>query len=559
MSRIIIKSLPKYITKERLHNLFSVYGTITDLRLIYSNGNIFRQIAFVGYLDESEANIAVEKMNNTYIDTSKILVEIAKTSKDESLERPWSKYSEKSSLFQKRIKEKKERLNLIKQFKQDQNKNTVENIETVKKENKNEKHLKMIIESCGLTMEDREKFNEYLKLNKCDDLEILDNLQPEQLLLESENKFDLKNDFSNEQIENVQVFSAKISNLRVGITLKRLLKFFVGFDIYDIRIITNEKKRKTCMAIIDFLNEQDLKKALKLSGKLLKGNNVKITELLNSSKNTNLNQNNIKSIDYDSLLDTGRIFVKNLPQICEEKEIKELFEKFGPVVEINVPLEKDLGKIIGIAFVTFLLPENAVTAYNELDNTIFKGKVLKLRPAKDNVENDNDDNDNKLSGGNYKKEKLKKMKKEASKMSHTWNTLFINQNAVANIISQRLGIDKDKLLTDSNSAVSLAAGETALVNETKHFLETNGVNLDSFRESNEKSDRILLAKNLPENLSKIDFSEFIFKKLNTDDNPFLKPRIIIPPYGITAIIEFTLSQHAKIAFKKLAFTRVYFI
>lgn len=236
------------------------------------------------------------------------------------------------------------------------------------------------------------------------------------------------------------------------------------------------------MAVVDFPSQEELNRAFELSGKLLKGNNVRITPLSATSsfsKKRNLHKPISQEDTTDCLLDSGRIFVKNLPQLCDENEIKELFEKYGAVVEIDMPLDKTLHKPIGIAFITFMLPENAVTAFNNLDNSIFKGKVLSLKPAR--IEEIHDDTQDENTG-NYKLNKLKNLKKNASKMSHTWNTLFINQNAVANILSQRLGIEKEKLLTDSNSAVSLAAGETALVNETKHFLEENGVNLDSFRQ-----------------------------------------------------------------------------
>jgi multiple RNA-binding domain-containing protein 1 len=54
---------------------------------------------FVGFASRDEAVQAVSHFNGTFVDTSKIGVEMAKGVHDASLARPWSKYSEGSSRF----------------------------------------------------------------------------------------------------------------------------------------------------------------------------------------------------------------------------------------------------------------------------------------------------------------------------------------------------------------------------------------------------------------------------------------------------------------------------
>lgn len=102
MSRIIVKNLPKNIKEDRMNQIFAVMGQITDLKLKYTKHGVFRRFAFVGYKTKTEAQRALKHFNNTFIDTSKIQVDVCKDFGDETAPRPWSKYSEKSSAFKKR-------------------------------------------------------------------------------------------------------------------------------------------------------------------------------------------------------------------------------------------------------------------------------------------------------------------------------------------------------------------------------------------------------------------------------------------------------------------------
>lgn len=63
------------ITESKVRELFSQNGTITDIQLKYTPDGKFRQFAFVGYHNENEANVAIKSLNNTHINTNKIIVE----------------------------------------------------------------------------------------------------------------------------------------------------------------------------------------------------------------------------------------------------------------------------------------------------------------------------------------------------------------------------------------------------------------------------------------------------------------------------------------------------
>ena len=62
--------------------------------------------------------------------------------------------------------------------------------------------------------------------------------------------------------------------------------------------------------------------------------------------------------------------------------MQKLFEKFGPLTETYLPLDKTSNKPTGIGFVTFMMPEHAVKAFNELDGKVFQGRLLHILPSK---------------------------------------------------------------------------------------------------------------------------------------------------------------------------------
>lgn len=54
----------------------------------------------------------------------------------------------------------------------------------------------------------------------------------------------------------------------------------------------------------------------------------------------------------------------------------------GPLTDVTVPVDKITRRVKGFGTVTFLLPENAVSAYTNLDGTVLHGRMLHLLPAK---------------------------------------------------------------------------------------------------------------------------------------------------------------------------------
>jgi len=199
-----------------------------------------------------------------------------------------------------------------------------------------------------------------------------------------------------------------------------------------------------------------------------------------------------------------------------------------------------------------MMPEHALKAFNTLDGTDFHGRLLHLLPSKDiekNPKEDLDENDASLS---FKEKKALKLKKNAQKPIG-WNTLFLGANAVAEILAKQFKTSKERILDTSDggssAAVRLALGETQVVIEMKRFLEEEGVRLDAFDEpAKKRSNTVILAKNLP---AATEISEItpIFSRFGPIG------RIVLPPSGVTALIEYCDPLEARQAFKKLAYSK----
>lgn len=86
MSRLIVKGLPPYLTDVRLRDHFAQKGTVTDVKLMKRPDGTSRRFGFVGYRTDAEAQAARAYFDRTYIDTSRISVAIARQVNDEELQ-----------------------------------------------------------------------------------------------------------------------------------------------------------------------------------------------------------------------------------------------------------------------------------------------------------------------------------------------------------------------------------------------------------------------------------------------------------------------------------------
>lgn len=214
---------------------------------------------------------------------------------------------------------------------------------------------------------------------------------------------------------------------------------------------------------------------------------------------------------------------------------------------MHVPINPSSGTGKGFAYVEFASPEEAKDALNKLDGTVFQGRLIHIIPAAPKREQKLDEFA--IAKLPLKKQKLLKKKAEAGRSTFNWNALYMNTDAVMSSVADRLGIAKSELLdpTSSDAAVKQAHAETHIIAETKAYFTQNGVDLDAFKKR-ERGDTTILVKNFsygtkPDDLKTL-FQEFGDVK-----------RLLMPPSGTIAIVEFVQAPQARSAFASLSYRK----
>lgn len=665
-----MKHLPSKATENRLRELFSACGEVTDVKLMKTKGGTFRHFGFVGFMDTAQAASAVDQYNKTYIDASKIEVELAKPYGHEELARPWSKYSKGSSAYNRRGKAQKvdkEKLSesntnegskeshqpkkqnqtqlaqMLEEYEQlesdphfqeflkvhqhkskvkswaDGMSSTVEKDDVTKKNKAKRGKNKPAIsvegesgvvdgEACdgstcvkgdgggsgkekagmmdevaediatSTTVSDMDYLRSKMVKAVADDVVIRNDASDEDLSdkddnSESEDKSKLTAKRVVEEEDDTSTlaqtpYTVKMLGLPFNVKKKNIKEFFHPLKIVSLRFTTDNQGRPSGRAYVDFEGERDLNEALKRHKDCIGHRYIELfrdDELNGSGSGKKLGSKRegkgeekpweqkaaLSSSEPESIAESGRLFVRNLSFLTTEEQLTELFGTFGPLTEATIPLDKVTGKPTGIGFITFMLPEHAVKAYEALDGQIFLGRLMHILPAKARHATGDEEKTEKAAGSSYKKKKEQKAKEEAGK-SYNWNTLFLGTNAVADAIADRYAADKSEIFNLENgsttAAVRMALGETQLVAETREFMEAHGVNLEVFERTKlKRSKSIILVKNLPFGTTEAELHSLF--------QPFGPiGRLILPPGGISALVEFTEPLNARTAFKKLVYT-----
>ncbi|PHH89065.1 hypothetical protein CDD83_6700 [Cordyceps sp. RAO-2017] len=244
---------------------------------------------------------------------------------------------------------------------------------------------------------------------------------------------------------------------------------------------------------------------------------------------------------------TSRLFVRNLPYSATEDDIRDTFEKLGTLEEVHLPVDGE-GSSKGFALVLFTDPSDAVRAFQALDGATFQGRIIHIIPASAKKQLGLDEFG--ISRLSLRKQNLIRKKAEAATTTFNWNSLFMSQDAVNASVANRLGVSKSELLdpTSADAAIKQAIAETTVIQETKAYFAANGVDLEAFR-SHKRGDRTILVKNFPYGTT-MDELRTMFEEFG----PVLK--VLMPPSGTIAIVQFAQAKDAKAAFGKLAYRRI---
>lgn len=226
----------------------------------------------------------------------------------------------------------------------------------------------------------------------------------------------------------------------------------------------------------------------------------------------------------------------------------ELCQPFGEVAQVHIPIDRLSKQSKGLAYVTFKQPTSALSAYEALDKTSFQGRLLHIIPAVDRK------GKFEVLEGEGKKQTLKdersSRRKATAGREFNWSMLYMNSDAVASSIADRMGIAKADILNpeSDNAAVKLALAETHVIQETKSYLESQGVILSTFS-SRARSDTTILVKNIPYGTTAEQIREMF-------ESHGELSRVIVPPAGTMAVVEFEHADEAAKAFRAVAYRRL---
>ncbi|XP_041642367.1 probable RNA-binding protein 19 [Cheilinus undulatus] len=642
MSRLIVKNLPNGMKEERFRSMFAAFGTVTDCSLKFTKDGKFRKFGFVGFKEEDDANRALKHFNKSFVDTSRVMVEMCKAFGDPTKARAWSKHTQSSGPEkQKKKKEKKETRTLgnleedqgFKEFlsvhqnrsqaptwandsmQQTADPNSVQSKVQSKKKPTSDDYLNFDSDQSEEEEEEREEESgedegttkealksglsdmEYLrsKVMKKDDImeeseeedgneegedENADHVpaqhadsayesgdrenisKKQSTASPEEKKMSKAKKSAKQETEPATEFTVKLRGVPFTVKELQIREFMTPLKPAAIRIGRNESGNRTGYVYVDLHSEEQVEKALKKNKDYIGGRYIEVFRVDASGSKANRDKKS-KEIDRnftrklkedeeeEDVAESGRLFVRNLPYTCSEEELKQLFAKHGPLSEVLFPIDNLTKKPKGFAFVTYMIPENAVSALAQLDGHVFQGRMLHLLPS--TVKKEKSDTSDSGGPGSSSYKRLKDAKNKASSSSsHNWNTLFLGTSAVADAIAEKYNTTKSQVLDHESKgsvAVRMALGETQIVQETRQFLLDNGVSLDSFGQAAAaRSTTVILVKNLPAGVT-VSELEGLFSPHGS------LGRVLLPPSGLTAIIEFLEPTEAKRAFTRLAYSK----
>ena len=233
--------------------------------------------------------------------------------------------------------------------------------------------------------------------------------------------------------------------------------------------------------------------------------------------------------DAAELAEHGRLFARNLPFSVSEDELREAFETFGEVAEIHVPMDTHTRRGKGFAYVRYATGEHAVAALAELDGSIFQGRILHLLPSRESAHEKKlraADGAGDDKGSNYKDQKAASLKAKAQEGTN-WNSLFMRPDAVGDAMAKRYGVAKSDFLdpsADSSMAVKLAQGETHLIAQSTAWLAEHGVSLEALQQAvqagsgggatggaTQRSKTLILVKNLSADVTEDEIATLFAK------------------------------------------------
>ncbi|XP_071920921.1 uncharacterized protein [Coffea arabica] len=564
MSRICVKNLPKYVGEDRLREFFSQKGEVTDAKLMRTKDGKSRQFGFLGFRTEQEAEEAIKFFHRSFMDTCRITCEIARKIGDPNIPRPWSRHSLKKQ--EKSSEEGKEVPG--------SNSSKIANSKEKKKKEKNKKddgnddpQLQEFLDVMQPRSKSKLWANDTLTATSTDQRKMIGDKQSEVRKGDQKSKLNESDDEENRSSETLDADKSQnpvhddvISDM--DYFRSRVKKEWSdsegedgenedSYEEGDIENGNSDSRRQTKDEMdIEDEDEEDVQQENDKDG----DGEEPVDELIETEGPSSTVE------DPKEVLESGRLFVRNLPYTTTEEELEEHFGKFGNVLQVHIVVDKDTKRSKGIAYVLYALPESASRALEELDSSIFQGRLLHVMVAKQNSSSEKQKTNvlTQQSAKTFKQQKVEERKtSEASGNTRSWNSLFMRPDTVVENIARKFGVSKSDLLDKEadDLAVRIALGETQVIAETKKALANAGVNVASLEDfasgktdGIKRSNHVILVKNLPYGSSEGELANMFGKYGSLD-------KIILPPSKTLALVVFLEAAEARAAFRGLAYKR----
>ncbi|KAH8682187.1 hypothetical protein BX600DRAFT_478980 [Xylariales sp. PMI_506] len=558
-SRIFVRNLPPTITEPEFRKFFSK-GHITDVKLLPQ-----RRIGYVGYQCPEEAKAAVKHFHRSFLRMSKISVELAKPIADPSLIKArhvvagskahplggpsnMSAVPQEGSLIEGALKKRKRREvdesdPKLKEFLEvmQTGKAPTNRLTEVEVSNNVEPPIVEAAESDG-EYEDipgrqakrvRRERDELAALNK----PYVQPSKPEQEVIPAELRADQPDADTVLTNEGEQIASGVVKTATDDDWLRSRTNRLL--DLVDADDIQPESVQPAVAKV----RESELQDS---HSDDIEMKDDQVNDIEPDDTHSEDDSDSGAGTGIDAVRKTSRLFVRNLPYTATEKDLRQFFARWGELEEIHVPMTKTNCNQ-GIAFVSYNEAEAAAEAFQNADGATFQGRMLHVLPS--SAKRDHQLDEFSLSKLPLKQQNLLRKKAQAATSKFNWNSLYMNIDSVLTSTADRLGISKSEMLdpTNSDAGVKQALAETSTIQDTKAYFLANGVDLNSFK-SGQRGDTAILVKNFP-------YGTTIEELRNLFQEHGQVLRVLMPPTGTIAIVQFAQAPEAKTAFAKLAYRR----
>ncbi|KAK2656078.1 hypothetical protein Ddye_009130 [Dipteronia dyeriana] len=157
--------------------------------------------------------------------------------------------------------------------------------------------------------------------------------------------------------------------------------------VRDVRLIMDRNSRRSKgVGYIEFYDVMSVPMAIALSGQLLLGQPVMVkpSEAEKNLVQSNTSAGGAATGPYGAI--DRKLYVGNLHFNMTEIQLRQLFEPFGPVELVQLPLDIETGQCKGFGFVQFAQLEHAKVAQSALNGKLeIAGRTIKVSSVTDHV------------------------------------------------------------------------------------------------------------------------------------------------------------------------------